>query len=154
LKHFKAINNKTGSTMIWKMQPSIEALNALGHNSLGEHLGIYFTEIGDDYLIACMPVDHRTVQPYRVLHGGASVALAETLGSVASTMCIDLSKYKAVGVEINANHLSSAREGTLVYGKVYPIRIGRTLQVWGIDITDEKGKKICISRLTVAVIDN
>jgi 1,4-dihydroxy-2-naphthoyl-CoA hydrolase len=140
--------------MIWKTQPTIEGLNALNHNSLGENLGIHFTEIGDDFIIARMPVDHRTVQPYRILHGGASVALAETLGSVASTMCIDLSKYKAVGVEINANHLSSAREGTVVYGKVSPIRIGRTLQVWGIDITDEKGKKICISRITIAVIEN
>ncbi len=140
--------------MIWKTQPTIEGLNALNHNSLGETLGIHFTEVGDDFIIARMPVDHRTVQPYRVLHGGASVALAETLGSVASTMCIDLSKYRAVGVEINANHLSSAREGTVVYGKVHPIRIGRTLQVWGIDITDEKGKKICISRITIAVIAN
>ena len=140
--------------MIWKKKLTLEKLNTLGQNTLGENLGMQFTEIGDDYLIASMPVDHRTVQPYRVLHGGASVALAETLGSVASTFCIDLSKYKAVGLEINANHLSSAREGTKVYGKVTPIRIGRTVQVWNIEITDEKCKKICISRITVAVIPN
>lgn len=139
--------------MIWKTPLSIEALNDLSKNTLGENLGIDVIEVGDDYIIAKMPVDHRTVQPYRILHGGASVALAETLGSVASTMCLDLSKHRAVGVEINANHLSSAREGSWVYGKVTPIRLGRTLQVWGIDITDEKGKKTCISRITIAIVN-
>lgn len=140
--------------MIWKTLPSLEHLNAISKNTLGENLGIEVTEIGDDFIIAKMPVDHRTVQPYRILHGGASVALAETLGSVASTICIDLSKHRAVGVEINANHLSSAREGSWVFGKVTPVRLGRTLQVWNIDISDERGKKICISRITIAVIDN
>lgn len=139
--------------MIWKTPLSIDALNDLSKNTLGENLGMDVIEVGDDYIIAKMPVDHRTVQPYRILHGGASVALAETLGSVASTMCLDLSKHRAVGVEINANHLSSAREGSWVYGKVTPIRLGRTLQVWSIDITDEKGKKICISRITIAIVN-
>jgi 1,4-dihydroxy-2-naphthoyl-CoA hydrolase len=138
--------------MIWKTRPSLE-YNHLNDNTLVSHLGIEFVEYGDNYMIAKMPVDHRTVQPYRLLHGGASVALAETLGSVASTYNIDLSKKQAVGVEINANHLSSAREGSVVYGKVYPLRIGKTLHVWNIDITDEKGKLICVSRITIAIID-
>lgn len=138
--------------MIWKTKPLLEN-NHWNDNTLVSHLGIEFVEYGDNYMIAKMPVDHRTVQPYRLLHGGASVALAETLGSVASTYSIDLSKKQAVGVEINANHLSSAREGSVVYGKVYPLRIGKTLHVWNIDITDEKGKLICVSRITIAIID-
>ncbi len=138
--------------MIWKTLPTLDILNTIGKNSLSEHLGIEMIEIGDDYLKAKMPVDHRTVQPFRILHGGASVAFAETLGSVASVLCVDTSVYQVVGVEINANHLSSAREGSIVYGIVQPIRVGRTIHVWGIDITDESGKKICISRITIAVV--
>ncbi len=138
--------------MIWKTQPTLEYLNAIGQNSLSEHLGIEMIEIGDDFLKAKMPVDHRTVQPFRILHGGASVAFAETLGSVASVLCVDPSVYQVVGVEINANHLSSALEGSVVYGKVQPIRVGRTIHVWEIDITNEKGKKICVSRITIAVV--
>lgn len=100
--------------MIWKTIPTIDALNSISKNSMGEFLGIEFTEFGDDFMTASMPVDHRTVQPFRILHGGASVVLAETLGSVASVLCIaDMSKQQAVGVEINANHLSSAREGSI-----------------------------------------
>ena len=110
--------------------------------------------MGDDFITAKMPVDHRTVQPFRILHGGASVALAETLGSVAAILCLEPdSKKQVVGVEINANHLSSAREGTWVYGTVKPIRVGRTMQVWNIEIKDEKGKLVCISRLTIAVVE-
>lgn len=139
--------------MIWKHPPDAARFNALNANTLGETLGIEFTEISDDCIIARMPVDHRTVQPYRLLHGGASVALAETLGSVASTLCIeDLSKKMAVGVEINANHLRSARSG-FVYGKVTPIRVGRTMHVWNIEIRDEQERLVCVSRLTVAVVD-
>jgi 1,4-dihydroxy-2-naphthoyl-CoA hydrolase len=140
--------------MIWKTQPTIEGINTIGNSSMSGHLDIEFTEVGDDYLVAKMPVDHRTVQPFRILHGGASVVLAETLGSVASVLCItDMSKYQAVGIEINANHLSSAREGTIVYGTVRPIRIGRTMHVWNIDIKDERGKLVCVSRLTVAIVE-
>ena len=138
--------------MIWKNKPTLEYLNAIGQNTLSEHLGIEMTEIGDDYLKAKMPVDHRTVQPFRILHGGASVALAETLGSVASVMCVDSSIYQVVGLEINANHLSSAPEGSVVFGTVRPIRVGRTIHVWDIDITNEKGKKMCVSRITIAVV--
>ncbi len=139
--------------MIWKNQPDLSRLNAMNANTLGENLGIEFTEIGDDFIVAKMPVDDRTVQPFRLLHGGASVALAETLGSVASSFCIeDLSKKMPVGVEINANHLRPATKG-FVYGKVMPVRIGRTMHVWNIEIKDERGRLTCVSRLTVAVVD-
>jgi 1,4-dihydroxy-2-naphthoyl-CoA hydrolase len=138
---------------MWKHPVTLEQLNALNANTLGENLGIEFTEIGGDFIIAKMPVDHRTVQPFRLLHGGASVALAETLGSVASQLCIDdHGKKMAVGVEINANHLRPATKG-FVYGKVTPIRVGRSMHVWSIEIADERGKPICISRLTVAIVD-
>jgi 1,4-dihydroxy-2-naphthoyl-CoA hydrolase len=139
--------------MIWKTLPSLEALNASNTNTMMENLGIEYVEVGDDYIIAKMPVDGRTVQPFRILHGGASVSLAESVGSVASICCIDLSKQQAVGLEINANHLSSAREGSFVFGRVSPIRIGKTIHVWQIDITDANGKKICVSRLTMAIVE-
>lgn len=140
--------------MIWKVKPSIEALEQIGKNTLSDHVGIEWVEIGDDYLVAKMPVDHRTVQPHRVLHGGASVVLAETIGSVASHLAIGIGGTKqVVGIEINANHLSSAREGTFVFGTVKPIRIGRTIQVWNIEIKDESDKLVCVSRLTCAIIE-
>jgi 1,4-dihydroxy-2-naphthoyl-CoA hydrolase len=138
--------------MIWKTQASLDVINGFSKNTAVESLGIVFEEIGDDYLVARMPVDNRTVQPFRILHGGASVLLAETLGSIASTLSIDLTKYQPVGVEINANHLSSAREGTSVIGIVRPIRVGRTIHVWSIEIKDEQEKLICISRITIAVV--
>jgi 1,4-dihydroxy-2-naphthoyl-CoA hydrolase len=138
--------------MIWKTKLSLDVINGYSKNTAVENLGIVFEEIGDDYLVARMPVDNRTVQPFRILHGGASVLLAETLGSIASTLSIDLTKYQPVGVEINANHLSSAREGTSVLGTVRPIRVGRTIHVWSIEIKDEQGKMICISRITIAVV--
>ncbi len=140
--------------MIWKTPPTLHVLNDISKNSMGEHLGIEFTEFGDDFITASMPVDHRTVQPFRILHGGASVALAETLGSVASVLCLsDMSKYQAVGIEINANHLSSAREGSVVYGTVRSIRVGRTMHVWNIEIKNAEGKLVCVSRLTVAIVE-
>ncbi len=128
-----------------------EALNALGSENMGQHLGIEFTEVGGDFIIAKMPVDHRTKQPYGLLHGGASVALAETLGSVASHCIINSELFQAVGLEINANHVRSAKDGS-VYGRCSPLHIGGSSHVWDIKITDEKGKMICISRLTVAII--
>lgn len=140
-------------TMIWKHKPTLEAMNAVSTNTMVEHVGIEFIEIGDDYIKARMPVDHRTVQPMRILHGGASVVLAETIGSVASTFCIeDLSKQTAVGVEINASHLKSAKSG-FVYGTARPIKIGRKLHVWNIEIKNEDDKLVCVSRLTIAVIN-
>ena len=116
-----------------------------------EHLGIEIVEIGDDWLRARMPVDHRTVQPQGRLHGGASCALAETVGSVAANLAIDNSQFLAVGLEINANHIRPAKGG-YVYGTARPDAIGRTTQVWTIRITDEDDKLVCISRLTMAVI--
>ena len=110
------------------------------------------TDIGDDYLEARMPVDRRTVQPDRILHGGASVALAETLGSVGGTMCIDRERFQIVGVEINANHLRPAMAGH-VTGRASPIHLGRRTQVWAIEIRDDRRRLVCVSRLTIAVIE-
>ena len=139
--------------MIWKHKPTLEQVNAVGENTMVSHLGIVMTEVGDDYLKATMPVDHRTVQPMRLLHGGASVALAETLGSTASAFCVENPGMQGVvGVEINANHLSSGQEGEIVTGVARPIKIGRTLQVWEIKITNPQKKLLCVSRITIAVI--
>lgn len=123
----------------------------LGKGTMAEHLGIEWTEVGPDFLKARMPVDHRTKQPYGLLHGGASCVLAETIGSVASAMIVNHSKYYCVGLEINANHIRSAREG-FVTGTATPLHLGATTHVWDIKIYDEKNKLICVSRLTVAVI--
>jgi len=120
-------------------------------NTLGEHLGIQFTELGDDYLKATMPVDHRTHQPYGLLHGGASAALAETLGSICSALMIDREKFICVGIEINANHIRSAKSG-IVTGTCKPIHVGGSIHVWDINIIDEHNKLLCVSRLTVAIL--
>lgn len=130
---------------------SLAHLGQLGKETMGEYLGIEWTELGDNFLKARMPVDHRTKQPYGLLHGGASCALAETIGSVASAMVVDHAKFYCVGLEINANHIRSAREG-FVTGIAYPLHIGASTHVWDIKIYDEKEKLVCVSRLTVAVI--
>ena len=135
---------------IWRSPLSLEKLNAR-EGTLDSLLGIVFTEIGDDFVRATMPVDGRTRQPYGLLHGGASVALAETLGSTGATMCIDVREFQCVGQEINANHLRPARDG-LVTGTARPVHRGGRTQVWIIDIANEAGKLVCTSRLTVAVI--
>ncbi len=116
-----------------------------------EHLSIEFTEIGSDYLCAKMPVDHRTHQPFGLLHGGASVVLAETLGSVAANCVVDNNHYFCVGQEINANHIKSARSG-FVHGKVTAVHLGKKTQVWQIRIDNEQGELVCISRITIAVL--
>jgi len=116
------------------------------------HLGIEYTEVGDDHICAKMPVDSRTTQPFGLLHGGASVVLAETLGSVGSHLCVDIEKYICVGLEINANHVKSATSG-FVYGKATIIHLGRKTHIWDIRITNEASELVCISRLTVAVIE-
>ena len=134
---------------IWRDLRTMEELNAPGA-TLTTHLDIKVIEIGADYLRGTMPVDPRTLQPYGLLHGGASVALAETLGSMAASMCVDPG-YIAVGQEINANHVRSARSG-LVTGTTRPVHIGGRTHVWTIDIVDDAGKLVCISRLTMAVI--
>ena len=132
----------------------LNALDFIHTDSLGKLLGIEFLEAGEGYLVARMPVDKRTQQPFGILHGGASVALAETLGSVASWMLLDDPKtQRAVGLEINANHIRSVREGW-VYGRCTPLHTGRTTHVWDIRITDEQDRLVCVSRLTVAVISS
>lgn len=130
---------------------SLDYLKGLGKNTMTEHLGIEWVEAGENILKARMPVDHRTNQPYGLLHGGASCVLAETLGSVASALVIDHDKFICVGLEINANHIRSAREG-FVTGTVSPIHIGSSTHVWDIRIHDNKEKLICVSRLTVAIL--
>ena len=129
----------------------IADLQKFSENTMVEHLGIEFLEVGDDYIIARMPVDHRTHQPMGLLHGGASVVLAETLGSVASSMQVDMEKFYCVGLEINANHIKSARNG-FVTGKASPIHLGKKTHVWDIKISNENAELVCVSRLTVAVI--
>ena len=120
-------------------------------DTLVDALGIVITDFGDDYVDGKMPINNQTRQPFGLLHGGASVAFAETLGSMGAGMHIDRNKYSIVGIEINASHLKSVRSGW-VYGKAIPIRIGRTIQVWDINITNEKDESVCKSRLTLAVI--
>ena len=129
----------------------IDALNARAQGSLVEHVGIVVTAAGDDWLRGTMPVDARTRQPYGLLHGGASVVLAETLGSMAGGLCVDPATQAVVGLEINANHLRAAREG-VVTGTARAVHVGRSTQVWEIRIENEAGKLVCISRLTLAVI--
>ncbi len=119
-------------------------------DTLAAHLGIVFTALGDDYLEATMPVDNRTHQPYGLLHGGASAALAETLGSVGSALVVDNSAYYTLGIEINANHIKAARNG-LVTGRATPVHLGKTLHVWNIHIHDAAQQLICVSRLTVLI---
>lgn len=131
---------------------ALQKLNDFQKNTITEVLGIEITDFGRDYFCGKMPVDHRTVQPYGLLHGGASAVLAETLGSIAGGMQVNLETQSVVGVEINCNHLRSARDGW-VYGKATPVKIGRKIHVWNIDIKNEDDKLVAVSRLTLAVID-
>ena len=130
---------------------TVAAINQMCEQTLAANLGIEFTEVGVDFLCARMPVDSRTIQPLGLLHGGASIALAETMGSVASTALIDLSTQAAVGLDINGNHLRTVREG-FVSGTVRPIHIGRRTHVWEIRIEDDEGRLINVSRLTMMII--
>ena len=129
-----------------------EQLQGMCQNTLIEQLGIEFTEIGEAYIKGKMPVDHRTQQPLGLLHGGASVALAETLGSTAASLTVDPAKQYCVGLEINANHVKSARDG-FVYGLAKPLHVGKRTQIWEIRITNEADELVCISRITLAVMD-
>jgi len=137
---------------LFKSDVSLESLNAFSKNSLAENLGIEFTGFGDDFLEARMPVDKRTHQPFGLLHGGASVALAETMGSVAATLCVDQAKNFCVGLEINANHIRGVRSG-FVNGVARPIHVGKKTQVWEIKIENEQKELVCVSRITMAVLD-
>jgi 1,4-dihydroxy-2-naphthoyl-CoA hydrolase len=136
---------------IWQSPRSIEDLNANRQGTLIGHLGILFTEIGADFVRGTMPVDTRTVQPYGLLHGGASVALAETLGSMGASMCVNADEYQVVGQEINANHVRAARSG-LVTGTARAVHLGGRTHVWSIEIVNDAQKLVCISRITMAVI--
>ncbi len=136
---------------IWRSPCSLDELNAMDAGTLGERIGIRFSEIGADYLRGTLPVDERTKQPFGLLHGGASVALAESLGSMGANMCVDRARYRCVGQEINANHVRAARAG-LVTGTARPLYLGGRSQVWSIELVDESARLVCIARLTVSVL--
>jgi 1,4-dihydroxy-2-naphthoyl-CoA hydrolase len=137
---------------IFSQEVTIQAMNQMFANTMVSHLGIEVIRMGEDFIEAKMPVDHRTHQPLGLLHGGASVSLAETLGSIAATCCIDMSKQYCVGLEINANHIKSAKSG-FVFGITKPVHIGKKTHVWEIRITNEQEELVCISRITMAIID-
>ena len=136
---------------IWQQDTDLARINGWAENTMLETLGIRYTGIGEDWLRGTMPVDARTRQPYGLLHGGASVALAETLGSSAAMLTLDPAKFGVVGLEINANHIRGVREGT-VTGTAKALHIGRSTQVWEIRIEDERQKLVCVSRITMAVV--
>ena len=139
--------------MIWFKDYTADFLEGLRNANMGEHLGLELTQVGDDFLEGRMPVDHRTTQPFGILHGGASCVLSETLGSVAAWMTIDPDKYRAVGLEINCNHIRAVTEGFVV-GRCTPLHTGRRTQVWQTDMFEEAtGKRTAVSRLTVAIIE-
>ena len=136
---------------IWFQPYTLESVQQRGKNTMVEHIGIEITDLGADYLRGRMPVDGRTIQPMGILHGGASIALAETLGSIAANLVVDPEKSYCVGLDINGNHIRSAKQG-FVTGTARPLHIGSTTQVWNIEIKDEAERLICISRLTMAVL--
>jgi 1,4-dihydroxy-2-naphthoyl-CoA hydrolase len=137
---------------IWyKNDYTLSELNNMGNNTMAQTLGMEFIEIGDDYLKLQMPVNQHTHQPYGILHGGASAALAETVGSVASSMCINNEKQICVGMEINCNHVRPKRDGNVI-ATASPLHLGATSHIWDIRITDESNKLICVSRLTMAIL--
>ena len=133
-------------------QDALKRINTFQDNTMTEQIGIEITDFGDDFICGKMPVDHRTVQPFGLLHGGASATLAETLGSIAGGLKVDRELQTVVGVEINCNHLRSAKDGW-VYGKATPVKIGRKIQVWNIEIKNDDEKLVCVSRLTLAVVN-
>jgi 1,4-dihydroxy-2-naphthoyl-CoA hydrolase len=137
---------------IWFKHYKLDDISTLQDGNMGGHIGIEFVRIGMDHLDARMPVDERTTQPDGILHGGASVALAETLGSIGGSMVVDRERFQVVGQEINANHLRAVRGG-YVHGSAKPIHLGRRSQVWAIEIFDDQKRLICISRLTLAVLE-
>ena len=140
------------NNIIWfKKDLKVADIQHLSKNNMGEHLEMKFTELGENFLKVTMPVDHRTHQPYGLLHGGASAALAETLGSVCSALVIDPEKFICVGIEINANHVRGVKSG-YVTGTCTPLHLGATTHVWDIRIHDERNKLVCVSRLTVAIL--
>jgi 1,4-dihydroxy-2-naphthoyl-CoA hydrolase len=137
--------------MIWTTRPTVDDLHRIHRDTVVAVLGIEFTEVGDDFLCARMPVDARTKQPHGILHGGSSVVLAETLGSCAAHHCVDATAFRCVGLDVNANHLRSVESGW-VTGRAEPLHLGRTTQVWQIEIRNEAQRLVCVSRLTMAVL--
>lgn len=137
--------------MIWYKPITIDMLNNRAQNSMSSYLGIDFIEVGDDYLVATMPIDHRTKQPMGIMHGGASCVLAETIGSMGAQFCVNTETHYCVGLDLNTNHIRSIREGE-VAGIAAPFHLGRSTQVWSIEIKNEEGQLISISRLTMAVL--
>ena len=138
--------------MIWKHNPTPEMINGMNKNTLVSHLGIEITEVGKDFIRSKMPVDHRTRQPYGMLHGGASVVLSESVGSLATALTLqDFTKWSVLGIEVSASHLKSATQG-FVFGTTKPVKLGKTLQIWQTEITDEEGKMICHSKLTTMIL--
>ncbi len=135
---------------IWKTKMDLEAINSWGHHCMIGYLGIVFCDVGDDYLSARMPVDHRTHQPYGILHGGASCVLAETIGSTAGLLCLDVAKEYCLGINIETHHIKMAQSG-YVTGTAKPVHLGRTTQLWEITIVDEQQKLISTTRLTLIV---
>ncbi len=136
---------------LWTRPTTLDTLADTSRDTAVDHLGIEFLEVGDDFIRARMPVDRRTCQPHGLLHGGVSVVLAETLGSVAANCCLPPG-WRAVGLDINANHLRGVPVGQWVVGTTRPVHVGRTTQVWQIDIQDEQGRPVCASRITMAVL--
>jgi 1,4-dihydroxy-2-naphthoyl-CoA hydrolase len=136
---------------IWHTEMSLTTLNERGRNTMVEHLGIEFIEIGSDFLVAHMPIDHRTKQPLGIMHGGASCVLAETVGSAAANYCVDQNKYYCVGLDINTNHIRAARQGW-VLATARPFHLGKSTQVWGIMIVNEQIQLVSVNRLTLSVL--
>lgn len=149
---YRLIKESESTMKIWKIDINFEAFATLRKNTIIEHLGIELVEIGDDFLVARMPVDHRTKQPMGIMHGGASCVLAETIGSVAAGCCIDREKNYCVGLDINTNHIRAVREG-FVIATAKPFHLGRSTQVWSIEIVNEQQKLVSVTRLTMAVLE-
>ena len=146
------MKKRRGALSIWKSPITIESVTAIREQTMVAHIGIQFTEVGEDYLRGKMPVDGRTIQPFGIMHGGASCVLAETLGSVAGCYCIDFEKQFCVGLSLNINHIRMAKEGW-VYGTARPVHLGGKTQVWDIAIENEQQKLVSSTRLTLAVLD-
>lgn len=138
---------------IWKIKATLALVNERARHSMSEYLGIEFIEIGDDYMVARMPVDHRTKQPFGIMHGGASCVLAETVASTAGNFCVDQSHHYCVGLDINTNHIRSIRTGHVI-GTARPFHLGARTHVWGIDIKTDEGKLVSVNRLTMVVLDH
>ncbi len=147
----KHTNDTDITDSIWKRSIDVDLLNQICKGCMVSHVGIQFTAVGSDFVTARMPVDERTTQPFGILHGGASVVLAETLGSAAAFACVEESQI-CVGIEINANHVRQATNG-YVNGKARPLHLGRTVHVWETEITDDEGRLISTGRMTLAVIE-